>query len=150
MANHAPLFAGIAERLVLSGALVLFASGPVPGQEAKTTGRVLKSPGGTELRVLVDAQSLGGSEVEVAELTFLPNSDSGDHHHGVTETFYVLEGEMSQVINGKTFKLGPGMVATLRPTDEVRHRSGPKGAKVLVIWAPGGEIERVAGRWNKQ
>jgi hypothetical protein len=42
------------------------------------------------------------------------------------------------------------MVATLRPTDEVRHRSGPKGAKVLVIWAPGGEIERVAGRWNKQ
>jgi hypothetical protein len=32
----------------------------------------------------------------------------------------------------------------------VRHRSGPKGAKVLVIWAPGGEIERVAGRWNKQ
>jgi uncharacterized cupin superfamily protein len=68
----------------------------------------------------------------------------------VTETFYVLEGEMNQVINGKTFKLGPGMVATLRPTDEVRHRSGPKGAKVLVIWAPGGEIERVAGRWNKQ
>ncbi len=135
--------------LAALAALVLFASGPVHAQEAKTTGRVLKSPGGTELRVLVDAQSLGGSEVEVAELTFLPNSDSGDHHHGVTETFYVLEGEMNQVINGKTFKLGPGMVATLRPSDEVRHRSGPKGAKVLVIWAPGGEIECVAGRWRQ-
>jgi len=128
----------------------LFASGAVQGQEGKTAGRVLKSPTGTELRVLVDAESLGGSEVEVAMLTFLPNRDSGPHHHGVTETFYVLEGEVNQVINGKTVKLGPGMVATVRPTDEVRHQSGPKGAKVLVIWAPGGEIERVAERWNKR
>lgn len=138
----------MAVRLVVSAALAVLAAGPVQAQDAGTTGRVLTSPGGTQLRVLVDAQSLGGSEVEVAEITFLPNSDSGGHHHGVTETFYVLEGEMNQVINGKTVKLGPGMVATLRPTDEVRHRSGPKGAKVLVIWAPGGEIERVAGRWN--
>src|SRR6185503_3725984 len=137
-------------RLVPSGVLVLLTLAPVHAQEARTTGRVLKSPGGTELRVLVDAQTLGGSEVEVAELTFLPNSDSGDHHHGVTETFYVLEGEMNQVINGKPVKLGPGMVATVRRPGEVRHRSGPQGAKVLVIWAPGGEIERVAGRWNKR
>jgi mannose-6-phosphate isomerase-like protein (cupin superfamily) len=138
------------KRLVLSAVLASFALGPVRAQETRSTGRDLKSPAGTVLRVLVDAQSLGGSEVEVAELTFLPDSDSGDHHHGVTETFYVLEGEMNQVINGKTVKLGPGMVATLRPSDEVRHRSGPLGAKVLVIWAPGGEIERVAGRWSKQ
>jgi quercetin dioxygenase-like cupin family protein len=134
----------------LAGALVLFAFAPGQAQDARPTGRVLKSPGGTELRVLVDAQSLGGSEVEVAELTFLPNSDSGGHHHGATETFYVLEGEMEQVINGKPVRLTPGMVATVRPADEVRHRSGPKGAKVLVIWAPGGEIERVAGRWSRQ
>src|ERR1043165_6211648 len=86
MANHALSFGGAPRRLVLSGALALSAFGPVHAQEARTTGRVLKSPGGTELRVLVDAQSLGGSEVEVAELTFQPNSDSGDHPHGVTET----------------------------------------------------------------
>ena len=100
--------------------------------------------------MLVDAQSLGGAEVEVAELTLAANSDSGGHHHGVTETFYVLEGEMEQVINGKPVKLGPGMVASIRSTDEVRHRAGPKGVKVLVIWAPGGEIARVAARWNAQ
>jgi hypothetical protein len=136
VADHAPLFGGVPERLILSGAFVLFAVGFVQAQEAKTTGRVLKSPGGTELRVLVDAQSLGGSEVEVAELTFLPNSDSGDHHHGVTETFYVLEGEMNQVINGKTVKL------VRECGDHPAHRrgpppTGPKGAKVLVIRAPG-------------
>ena len=45
-------------------------------------------------------------------------------------------------------KLGPGMVASIRSTDQVRHRAGPKGVKVLVIWAPGGEIARVAARWK--
>ena len=90
----------------------------------------------------VDA-SLRGSEVEVAELTLAPNSDSGEHRHAVTETFYLLEGEMEQVINGTPVKLGPGMVASIRETDQVRHKAGPNGAKILVIWAPGGEIARV-------
>ena len=106
------------------------------------------SPGGTELRVLVDAATLGGSEVEVAELTFPPNSESAEHQHGVTETFYVLEGDVTQVVNGKPIKLGPGMVASIRTSDHVIHRAGPKGAKVLVIWAPGGEIARVTARWK--
>jgi quercetin dioxygenase-like cupin family protein len=110
--------------------------------------KVLTSPGGTQLRVLVDPASLGGNEVEVGELTFVPNSDSGDHRHAVTETFYVLEGELEQVINGKPVKLGPGMVASIRSTDQVRHKSGPNGAKVLVIWAPGGEIARVTAKWT--
>ncbi len=110
--------------------------------------KTFKSPGGTTLRVLVDAQSLGGSEVEVAELTFSANSDSNDHRHGVTETFYLLEGELEQVINGKPVKLTPGASVSVRATDTVRHKSGPKGAKVLVIWAPGGEIERVTSRWK--
>ena len=135
------------KRFPLSAALVLLAISPLHSQDTSPQGRVYKTEG-AELRVLVDAQSLGGGEVEVAELTLAANSDSGDHHHGVTETFYVLEGEMEQVINGKAVKLGPGMVASIRSTDQVRHRAGPKGVKVLVIWAPGGEIARVAARWK--
>lgn len=108
------------------------------------------SPGGTELRVLVDAGILGGSEVEIAELTFKPNSDSGDHRHAVTETFYLLEGELEQVINGKPIALRPGMVASIRSTDDVRHRAGPNGARALAIWAPGGEIARITARWKAQ
>lgn len=113
-------------------------------------GRTYTSPGGTQLRVLVDAAALRGSEVEIAELTFKPNSDSGEHRHAVTETFYVLEGEMTQVINGTPHRLGPGMVASIRSTDGVIHRAGPTGAKVLVIWAPGGEIGRITARWKPQ
>lgn len=117
---------------------------------AQPAPRTFTSPGGAQLKVLVDAAALGGTEVEVAELTLQPNSDSGDHRHAVTETFYVLEGDMEQVINGKPVKLTPGMVASIRATDDVRHKAGPKGARVLVIWAPGGEIARVTARWKSQ
>jgi quercetin dioxygenase-like cupin family protein len=119
-------------------------------QSQAPAGKVFQSPGGTKLRVLVDESTLGGAEVEVAELTFQPNSDSNDHRHGATETFYVLEGELEQVINGKPVKLGPGMTASVRTTDTVRHKTGPAGAKVLAIWAPGGEIGRVTARWKAQ
>jgi dihydroorotase/N-acyl-D-amino-acid deacylase len=112
--------------------------------------RSFVSPGGTKMKILVDQNEVRGTEVEIVELTFPANSDSGDHHHAVTETFYVLEGEMEQVINGKPVKLGPGMSASIRSTDQVRHKSGPNGARVLVVWAPGGEIARVTARWKAQ
>lgn len=136
---------------VLAGCAVLALAGLSGATFAEQGGvKTLTSPGGTKLKVLVDAASLGGSEVEVGELTFAANSDSGEHQHGVTETFYVLEGELDQVINGKPVTLGPGMVASIRSTDHVQHKSGPKGARVLVIWAPGGEIARVTSRWKAQ
>jgi uncharacterized cupin superfamily protein len=112
--------------------------------------KVFISPGGAELRVLVDATVLGGTEVEIGELTFKANSESAEHQHGVTETFYVLEGELTQVVNGKPIKLAPRMVASIRTTDHVIHKAGPNGAKALVIWAPGGEIARVTARWKAQ
>ena len=114
------------------------------------TKKTFTSPGGTQLRVLVDAATLGGNEVEIGELTFPAKSESAEHQHGVTETFYVLEGELTQVVNGKPIKLGPGMATSIRPTDHVVHRAGPNGAKALVIWAPGGEIARVTARWKTQ
>ena len=141
------IIAGVATIAVL--AIGAVAAG-IAHQAQAPEGKVFVSPGGAKLRVLVDAASLGGSEVEMAELTFAANSDSGDHRHAVTETFYVLEGELEQVINNKPVKLGPGMVASIRATDTVRHKSGPNGAKVLVVWAPGGEIARVTARWKPQ
>jgi quercetin dioxygenase-like cupin family protein len=135
---------------IVAAMVLVYVAGTIAAEGQSATPKVFTSPGGTELRVLVDAASLGGSEVEIAELTFAANSDSGDHRHAVTETFYVLEGDLEQIINGKPVKLGPGMVASIRATDTVRHKSGPKGAKVLVVWAPGGEIARVTARWKSQ
>jgi quercetin dioxygenase-like cupin family protein len=115
-----------------------------------TADRVYQSPAGTKLKVLVDEKDLKGAEVEVAELTFQPNADSGDHQHGSTETFYVLEGELEHVVDGKSLKLTPGMTGSVRPPAMVRHKTGPAGARALVIWAPGGELARVTARWKAQ
>jgi uncharacterized cupin superfamily protein len=68
----------------------------------------------------------------------------------VAEAFYVLQGELEHVVNGRSVKLSPGMVGSVRPPDTVRHKTGASGAKALVIWAPGGEIARVTARWRPQ
>jgi N-acyl-D-aspartate/D-glutamate deacylase len=115
-----------------------------------SSSRNFVSPGGTTMKVITSEAEVRGNEVEIVELVLPPNSDSGDHRHAVTETFYLLEGDMEQVINGTPVKLTPGTAATIRATDQVRHKAGPKGAKVLVVWAPGGEIARVTARWKVQ
>ncbi len=113
------------------------------------TGATFVSPGGARLRMLLGSDAFGGAEMEIGELTFAANSDSGDHQHGAIETFYVLEGELEHIVNGKSTKLGPGMVGMVRPPDKVRHKTGPAGARALVIWAPAGEAARVASRWKR-
>jgi quercetin dioxygenase-like cupin family protein len=109
------------------------------------------SKGGTRLRMLLDPASLGGSEVEVGEISFPGGADSGDHMHGSTEVFYVLSGELEHVVNGKSVVLKPGMLGSVRPPDTVRHRTRPGApAKALVIWVPGGEAARITERWQQQ
>jgi quercetin dioxygenase-like cupin family protein len=147
MSSSQRIIAGIALSAVLAAG---YLAGTMRAEPQPAGAKTFLSPGGTQLKVLVDAASLGGSEVEIAELTFAPNTDSGNHRHAVTETFYVLEGEMEQVVNDKPIKLGPGMVASIRSTDQVRHQTGSGGARVLVIWAPGGEIARVTAKWKPQ
>lgn len=106
---------------------------------------------GTTIRVLLDKDTLGGTEVDVGEITFPAGVDSGDHQHGATEIFYVLAGELEHIVNGKSHVLKPGMVGFVRPPDKVRHKTGSNGpTKALVIWAPGGEAARITSRWNKQ
>ena len=51
--------------------------------------------------MLLDESNVG-PEVSMAEMTFPPNIDSGDHTHGATEMFYVISGELEHVVNGKS------------------------------------------------
>jgi quercetin dioxygenase-like cupin family protein len=132
---------------LLAGTAAFAADAP---PKPATLGKTYASPGGTVLRPLTDPKMYGGAEVDVGELTFAPNTDSGDHVHGAIETFYVLEGELEHVVNGKSLFLKPGMVGTVRPPDKVRHKTGAAGAKAVVIWAPGGEMARLASRWKEQ
>jgi quercetin dioxygenase-like cupin family protein len=112
-------------------------------------GTTYRSPGGSTLKLLLDDSNVG-PEVSVGELTFPPNSDSGDHQHGAIEMFYVLSGELEHVVNGKSQLLKPGMTGYVRPPDKIRHKTGPDGAKVVVIWVPGDEAKKIASRWKKE
>jgi quercetin dioxygenase-like cupin family protein len=129
--------------LALCGAATTFA------QSDQAQGVTYRAPSGTTLRLMLDESNVG-PEVTLGELTFPPNQDSGDHTHGAIEMFYVLSGELDHVVNGVSHVLKPGMAGFVKPPDKVRHKTGPAGAKVVVVWVPGEEGKRVASRWQRE
>ncbi len=142
-----------ARRLGLSCAAALVLLGGVELVRAQggasQQGVTYRSPSGTTLRLMLDDTNLG-SEVSVGEIIFPPNQDSGEHAHDAIEIFYVVSGELEHVVNGRSQVLKPGMSGFVRPPDKVRHKTGPAGAKAVVVWAPGIEGRRVASRWTRE
>ena len=137
----------------LLGAFAVYAgadrAAPAPVPAPVLRGAVYQSAGGAKLKILMDQEMFRGTELEIGEITFANSADSGEHVHGATETFYVLEGELEHIVNGESVKLSAGMIGTVRPPDKVRHKTGPVGARALVIWAPAGEAARIASRWKR-
>src|SRR3954465_14925770 len=139
-----PIMLRLASGVVIAAALA--GSGAA---QSKPQGVTYRSPGGTTLRLMLDETNLG-SEVSLGEITFPPNSDSGDHVHGAIEIFYIVSGELEHVVNGVSQTLKPGMAGFVKPPDKVRHKTGPAGAKAAVVWVPGEEGRRVAERWKRE
>jgi quercetin dioxygenase-like cupin family protein len=100
------------------------------------------------LRMLLDQQRLGSTEVAAGERFYPANYSSGEHEHQAIEIIYVLDGEFQHVVNGQVHVLGPGKLGYVKPGDKVQHKVGPKGpVKALMIWVPGTEGTRVAQGW---
>ena len=118
-------------------------------QSGTLQGTTYRAPSGTTLRLILDETNVG-PEVTLGEMIFPPNQDSGDHQHGAKEMFYVVTGELEHVVNGKSQILKPGMAGYVNPPDKVRHKTGPAGAKVVVVWVPGDEGKKIAARWTKE
>lgn len=119
--------------------------------QSAASGTIFESgPGGTRLEVLFDGPTQN-SPVDVGIITFPPGTNSGDHPHGVTEIFYVLEGELEHIVNGESHLLTAGMLGYVKPPDRVNHKVDANGppARALVIWAPGGEAARIGGNWTR-
>jgi quercetin dioxygenase-like cupin family protein len=99
---------------------------------------------GAEWKLLLNESNLGGKELQMVEVTLAPGTTVQSHTHGALEVVYVLSGTYEHEVNGKRYSLTAGMVGIVRPGDHVRHlvpKSGP--AKLLIIWVPAGEAERV-------
>jgi quercetin dioxygenase-like cupin family protein len=126
-----------------------FTCATVAGAQSVKTGPVYKAPSGATLKLIL-GDSAVGPEISVGELTFPPNLDSGDHVHGSIEILYVLSGELEHTVNGVTEKLTAGMTGYVRPPGKIRHKTGAAGAKVLVVWVPGDEANKIIARWKKE
>lgn len=115
--------------------------------------RVLENDAGTTIKILVERSVLGDSGIEIAEATLPVGAGAGpaSHRHGSAEMIYVISGELDHIVNGTAHRLTPGMVGIVKPSDTVIHRVvGSTPVKVLLIWAPGGEVERLAQRFRQR
>ena len=115
--------------------------------------RILENDTGTSIKILVERAVLGDSGVEIAEATLPVGAGAGaaSHRHGSAEMIYVISGELDHIVNGTAHRLTPGMVGIVKPADTVIHRVvGQTPVKLLLIWAPGGEVERLAQRFRQR
>lgn len=115
-----------------------------PMYSASTGGtRWLESPSGLKVKLLVDQANLGGTEVEIGEITFPAGyKKSPAHGHGRVEIFYVLSGKLGHEVNGTRHVIEPGMVGIVRPGDRVVHSvESEEPVRGLVIWTPAGEAD---------
>jgi quercetin dioxygenase-like cupin family protein len=135
--------------LALAAVITLCLTTSGRAQNERLQGVIYRAPGGTTLRLMLDESNVGG-EVTPGEMVLPANSDSGDHKHRAIEMFYVVSGELEHVVNGKSQILKPGMSGFVKPPDSVRHKTGPAGAKVVVVWVPGDEGKKIAARWTKE
>ena len=131
------------------GALLALYLATGAGAQSDKQGVTYRAPSGATLRLILDSANVG-PDVSLGELTFPPNGDSGEHTHGAIEIFYVLSGQLEHVVNGKSQILTPGMVGYVKPPDKIRHKTGPAGAKAVVMWVPGAEAGKIIARWTKE
>jgi quercetin dioxygenase-like cupin family protein len=103
------------------------------------------------LRIVIDEHLGGTKDVSIAELVIPPGVDVPDHVHQSTEIFYILSGELEQTSDGKVQKLTKGMAALVPANTTTHHKvTSKQPVHALVIWAPGGEEQRVVQDWKKK
>jgi quercetin dioxygenase-like cupin family protein len=117
----------------------------------KDTTTYIEPASKSELRVVID-QHLGGTkDVTVADLVIPPGVDVPDHIHKSTEIFYIISGELEQTSEGKVQKLTAGMACLVPANTTTHHKvTSKEPVHALVIWAPGGEEQRVVEGWQKK
>ena len=132
--------------VLMSAASAVLGQAAAVDYDKSSTGTREFSRDALAIKILVEAQNLGSSEVEVGEITLPGNYRGGGHRHGAIEIFYVLEGTMEHVVNDVPHRLTRGMVGIVRPQDTVTHNViGDTPVKAVVVWAPGGEVDRIRG-----
>ena len=82
---------------------------------------------------------IGRKELSLVEFELEPRFAGPDphSHHDHTDAFYVLEGEIELRLDGERIVAGPGTFAAATPGVTHTFASGPNGARLLNVHAPG-------------
>jgi len=94
-------------------------------QSGKAEGPTYRAPGGTTLKLFLDENQrrFGG---HAGEITFPPNSDSGDHKHGAIEMFIIVSASWTTWSTARAIFSSPALTGYVKPPDSVRHKTGPR------------------------
>jgi quercetin dioxygenase-like cupin family protein len=80
-----------------------------------------------------------GGQMTIVEITEPPGAEAPLHvHHNEDEGFWVLEGEVTFEVGGKTIEAGPGDYAFGPRHIPHRYTVGDDGCRLLFIFTPGG------------
>ena len=122
--------------LALAALAIVVASGPIAAQTAPAA-----APAPIKRTILqkVDVPTANYETITgIAEIS--PSINIGRHTHFGPETGYLMEGEMTLLVDGKPpLALKPGDSYQVPPGAVHDARAGEKGAKVLAVYVVGGQ-----------
>jgi quercetin dioxygenase-like cupin family protein len=151
--RHYPrlIFAGLAAWTLSQWSVPTFAEDLQRFVHPRQTPTYVDPASKSTIRVVINEQLGGTKEVSIAELEIPPGVDVPDHVHQSTEIFYILSGELEQTSEGKVQKLTAGMAALVPANTTTHHKvTSKEPVRALVIWAPGGEEQRIVQDWQKK
>ena len=97
---------------------------------------------GCMFRFLVRSDDTGGSYMTF-EATVPPDEGANPHVHADDdEQFFVLDGELTFEVDGKTIEVGPGDILHVPRGVVHSFRNGGRQAKLLATFVPGTGIDR--------
>ncbi|HVS64388.1 MAG TPA: cupin domain-containing protein, partial [Thermoanaerobaculia bacterium] len=95
--------------LLVAGPVGAQVEKPEPSVIAAGEGHVGVSPNGVQTRFKVGSVSTGASQVTVAVGVIPPGHVSPMHLHEIDEeVVYVLQGELTAILDGEEYTVGPG------------------------------------------
>lgn len=97
---------------------------------------------GTLVTLRADAAATGGA-FSLVEIAVAPGQRTPPHHHEDAESFYVLEGEVTFVLDGRPVTKGPGgFVHVPGGTTHAFRNASADTSRMLGLNAPGGPHQR--------